>query len=76
MIAEGGQITIQAVHAPQCFDVVVSDGKGRSVYISPKKNHEPCSLLSNSVCFPLQPKPAFSAISTSRTGALSVNSLK
>ena len=67
---------MHALHSPH---LLVSDGlsfgKGKLVYISPRKNHEPSLLLMISVFLPIQPSPAFSAKGFSITGALSTNGL-
>ena len=67
-----GQMSMQALHWPQCADVASSTGNARSMKISPRKNIEPASRDSASVCLPRQPRPARVANSTSSTGAESV----
>ncbi len=78
-----GQILIQATQLPQSLPVVLLflisttlTGKGISTSNSPRKNQEPASLLSNKLCFPTQPKPAFSANGLSKIGAESTKGRK
>jgi len=63
---------MQRRQLPQCSVTGASTGSGRSVRISPRKNIDPASRDSSSVCLPRQPSPAARANSTSSTGALSV----
>ncbi len=64
---------MHALQLPQCALCGGVTGSGRSVKISPRKNHEPASRVSSSVCLPCQPIPTAAASATSSTGALSVN---
>jgi len=75
VIACVGQTSMQAVQLPQ-RGTAGSGGEaaiGRSVQISPRKNHEPASRFSTSVCLPIQPSPALRASAFSSSGALSAN---
>ena len=67
-----GQTVMQALHVPQCALCAGVCGKAMSKNISPKKNIDPPSRSSASVCLPRQPKPLRVANSTSSTGAESV----
>jgi len=73
MIAPVGQAGMQAVHVPQWALAGASGGRGRSVRISPRKNHEPASRAIRLVCLPIQPRPALRASAFSSTGALSTH---
>jgi len=75
VMARVGQMSRQAVQLPQ-RDVTGSAAVaaiGRSVQISPRKNQEPASRFSTSVCLPIQPRPALRASAFSSSGALSAN---
>ena len=67
-----GQMSMQARQLPQWALAGASAGSARSTKISPRKNIEPASRASASVCLPRQPRPARVASSTSSTGAESV----
>jgi hypothetical protein len=71
-IARVGQISMQAVQLPQCVLTGSSAGSGRSVKISPRKNHDPSWRSRRFVCLPIQPRPASRASAFSSTGAVSV----
>src|SRR5699024_1087888 len=64
-----GQISIQALHEPQCAVVGPSNGNSSEVNNSPKTKKEPDFFSINNVCLPVQPIPAFSAKDFSKTGA-------
>ena len=68
-----GHTSMQALQLPQCSLTGSVGGSARSTKISPRKNIEPASRCSASVCLPRQPMPLREASSTSSTGAESVN---
>ncbi len=70
-IAPVGHAGMQAWQVPQWALAGSSGGNGRSVRISPRKNHEPASRAIRLVCLPIQPSPASRACAFSSTGALS-----
>ena len=72
-MAAVGQACRQAVQAPQWLETGGVGGRAMSTKISPRKNIEPASRLSSSVCLPRQPRPLWLASCTSSTGAESVN---
>jgi len=72
-MARVGQMSRQALQVPQCASAGAVTGSGRSTKTSPMKNIEPASRARASVCLPRQPMPLRLAISTSSTGAESVN---
>jgi hypothetical protein len=72
-IARVGQTSRQAVQRPQWSAWAGVRGSGMSTQISPRKNIEPPSRDSASVCLPRQPVPLRAASSTSSSGAESVN---
>ena len=51
------------------YKLVHHAANGRSVYSSPRKNHEPASRAMRLVCLPIQPSPALRASARSSTGA-------
>ncbi len=71
-IACVGQTSMQAMQLPQWSDTAALSGSATSTKISPRKNIEPASRSSASVCLPRQPMPLRAASSTSSTGAESV----
>ena len=70
-----GQALMQLEHDPQKLSSFLSISNLILEYISPIKNQEPLSRLIRLVCFPIQPRPAFSAIGFSITGAESTKVL-
>ncbi|GIR93197.1 MAG: hypothetical protein CM15mP93_13840 [Thiotrichaceae bacterium] len=62
-----GQALMQLEHDPQKLSSFLSISNLILEYISPIKNQEPLSRLIRLVCFPIQPRPAFSAIGFSIT---------
>ncbi len=49
-------MSMQAWQVPQWLEAGVSIGRGRSIYSSPRKNHEPASCCIRLVCLPIQPR--------------------
>ena len=76
MKASVGQISKQALHAPQWSFSGKSTGMSLFKSITPKNNHEPNSFDTKFVCFPCQPKPANWARGFSNNGAVSTNTFK
>ena len=64
-----GQISMQAVHDPQCFVAGESKGSSSELNSSPNTKKEPAFLWMSRVCLPVQPMPAFSARDFSKIGA-------
>ena len=72
-MAPVGQACMQALQLPQWPLTGSVGSSAMSTRISPRKNMEPASRLSTSVCLPRQPWPLRWASSASSTGAESVN---
>ena len=64
---------MHATQLPQCALAGSSKGSSKLVNNSPKKKNEPACLLMSKVCFPVQPRPLFSAKAFSKIGAESAN---
>jgi hypothetical protein len=56
-MAPVGHRSMQALQLPQWAATGSVGGSAMSTKISPKKNMEPASRLSTSVCLPRQPRP-------------------